>query len=168
MALTSCDECKAEISDQAEACPRCGAKQASAARGRRILFGLIVFAAIALISRCNHQEIAQISPIATPQAPISSAPSIQRAPEVTDHALAVCNSLKNTGATECELSVFSQAIDARINVSAADAGTLCTGIAGLVRKQTTAFNGTAWQIRIFSPFSGDHPLASCSISQSAP
>jgi hypothetical protein len=102
--------------------------------------------------------------VTAPSETNSSASAWQNKPGITDHALAVCRALTNSGATECELTVFSQAIDVRVNVSAADAPILCKGIVELVRKQTTAFSGSEWQIRVFSPFSGDHPLAACSLS----
>ena len=162
MSMTTCGECKAEISSTAETCPRCGARQANAARGRAILFGIILLVVIITIGQCS-------SPNQTTETPNTAAPTVVEPvapaqPEITDHALAVCSALKNSGATECELTVFSQAIDARVNVSASDAAVLCKGITVLVRQQTTAFNGTEWQIRVFSPFSGDHPLATCPLS----
>src|SRR5690606_6533579 len=114
MAMISCRECKAEISSEAEICPRCGARQPNAARGRLILVILILVVAVVAIGRCNKpapQPEARRSPT-----PLATQPS-QREPEITDHALAVCRSLRNAGASECELTVFSQAIDARVNVS---------------------------------------------------
>lgn len=54
MALTPCTECKAEISTDAETCPRCGAKQT----GQTTVFGA-AFAIVALaagLSMCTSQD----------------------------------------------------------------------------------------------------------------
>ena len=63
MAMTTCDECKAEISSTAETCPRCGARQASAARGRVILLGIVLLAIVVAMGKCsNSGQPAESSP----------------------------------------------------------------------------------------------------------
>lgn len=68
MALVSCSECKAEISDQADTCPRCGARQANAARGRAILFGILLLFVIVILGQCRRPE-------SVPPQPITPAPA---------------------------------------------------------------------------------------------
>ena len=69
MAMTSCRECKAEISTKADTCPKCGARQANAGRGRVILFGFIALVAVVTLGRCNKST-------PSPAAPETSTPAI--------------------------------------------------------------------------------------------
>ena len=72
--MTSCKECKAEISTSANMCPRCGARQPSAAKGRLILFGLLALIAVVALGRCNRP----VPPAAPkPSVPTVSAPEAQ-------------------------------------------------------------------------------------------
>lgn len=61
MAMTSCRECKGEISTSADSCPKCGARRPIAAKGRFILFGLFALVALATLGRCNGSVSPRVS-----------------------------------------------------------------------------------------------------------
>jgi hypothetical protein len=73
--MTSCKECKSAISTSADTCPRCGARQPSAARGRIILFGLLALVAAVVLGRCNRSAPHPAAP--QPSVPAASAPEPQ-------------------------------------------------------------------------------------------
>ena len=55
MSLITCDECNAEISDQAKACPNCGAKKKGSWLWLKLLFGVPVgaFVLMLIIGSCS-------------------------------------------------------------------------------------------------------------------
>lgn len=84
-----------------------------------------------------------------------------------DDAYKVCDALRNTRmVSECEVKVRildGNVIDARIDTTGLEAQRICDGIGGLL-KGVTGFT-EPWELRIFSPFSGDHPVATCALPQ---
>jgi len=62
-----------------------------------------------------------------------------------------------------ECDVNGRNIDARIDTTGTEAEKICAG-AGSLLMGVTNFT-EPWQLRIFSPFSGNHPLATCSLPQ---
>jgi len=74
----------------------------------------------------------------------------------------LCALFKNAGVTaECDVKAWGQTVDVRIDTSGPEAQTTCDGVVALAVKNNTHFGD--FQLRIFSPFSGDHPLATCKL-----
>jgi len=83
-----------------------------------------------------------------------------RADAVTN-AFRVCEGFKNSGiASECQVNGWKSTIDVRIDTNGIEAQKMCVGFKAVLAQQNTYFGG-AWTLRIFSPFSGEHPLATC-------
>jgi hypothetical protein len=84
--------------------------------------------------------------------------------DVVAAAYATCKVIQSSGyAPECEVSGWNGTVDAVIDTSSSEARKICAGMVELVAVQTRAFSsaGRIWQLRIFSPYSGDHPVAVC-------
>src|SRR5688500_7848303 len=83
---------------------------------------------------------------------------------VVDDAFTVCEAMKSTGmVSECSVSGFNRTIDVRIDTSGTEARKICDQSSAMITAKSPRFRGE-WELRVFSPFSGDHPLASCRIS----
>ena len=83
--------------------------------------------------------------------------------DVFDDAVRLCTAIEKTGmSTECTTSGYRQAVDVRFNTNAAEAQKICTGLVEVAAKQKLSFAGK-WKLRIFSPYSGDHPIAVCTL-----
>lgn len=81
--------------------------------------------------------------------------------DVIDDAYHLCSALERTGATtECEVNGWNSTVDATIDTNSSQAKQLCGGVAKMMAKQTRTFAGK-WKLRIFSPYSGERPIASC-------
>ena len=86
-----------------------------------------------------------------------------REPTAVDDAFKVCEAMKATGlVSECTVGGLSQMIDVRIDTTGAEARKICAQSSSMITQQSQRFAGN-WELRIFSPFSGDHPLAVCTI-----
>lgn len=76
----------------------------------------------------------------------------------------VCQAIRKAAVvSDCEVNGTEHNIDAWIDTNRTEAGKLCAGV-GRLLKGVTNFS-EPWQLRIFSPFSGDHPLAICPLPQ---
>jgi hypothetical protein len=83
-----------------------------------------------------------------------------RVPDEFDDAAKVCTAFRSTGmVTECSL-IAGRLIDVRMNTTASEAQTICVKTVEAVSQQTKKL-APQWQLRIFSPYSGDHPIAVC-------
>jgi hypothetical protein len=83
-----------------------------------------------------------------------------RAPDEFDDAVKVCTAFQNTGmTTECELGA-GRLIDVRMNTTPSEAQKICVKTVEVVSPYTKKLV-PQWQLRIFSPYSGDHPIAVC-------
>ena len=81
--------------------------------------------------------------------------------DVIGDAYRLCESFENTGvATECDVSVTSRSVDVWIDTTGTEARKMCAGTVQMLAQHTRSFQGR-WRLRIFSPFSGDHPIATC-------
>jgi hypothetical protein len=83
-----------------------------------------------------------------------------------DAAYALCQVFQNTGlAPECEVSGWSGTVDVRLDTNSTEARKICVGTVDMIAQQTDAFAKAprTWQLRILSPYSGDHPLAACDL-----
>lgn len=102
---------------------------------------------------------AAATPVAPPPAP---------SPTTFDVATAFCDLVRNTSsASECKVrsNVFSQStIDVTTNIALRLAWPDCVKTAEQIRAMALAqFRANRWQLRYFSPFSGDRPIATCQI-----
>lgn len=81
------------------------------------------------------------------------------------NAYAICEVLDSTGVTsgKCSVSGWKQSIDISIDTSGSEAMQICHGIVGMINQKGIQFD-RGWQIRIFSPFSGDRTIAYCKLS----
>ena len=78
-------------------------------------------------------------------------------------AFGMCASLKGTGlVTECEVKGYGSTVDVTIDTNGSDARKMCAGISDMMAKQTRSFAGK-WKLRIFSPYSGQRPIAVCTL-----
>jgi hypothetical protein len=81
---------------------------------------------------------------------------------VTDDAYKICAAFDATGlAAGCEVKGGRHTIDAVIDTTGAEARKICAGMVDMVAKQTSSFRGSDWKLRIFSPYSGERPIAVC-------
>jgi hypothetical protein len=88
-------------------------------------------------------------------------------PDEFDDAVKVCDVFRNTGmVTECSLGT-PRLINVRMNTTPSEAQKICVMSVEAVSQQATKLT-SQWQLRIFSPFSGDHPIAVCRFKQTAP
>lgn len=89
--------------------------------------------------------------------------STNRVVDVIDDAHRVCSAMRNTGLTsECDVKGAGRTVDVRIDTTGLEAKKICKGAAEEISKMTKRFKGE-WKLRIFSPYSGDHPLAVCAL-----
>lgn len=83
--------------------------------------------------------------------------------DVFDDAVRLCSAIEKTGmSTECTTSGYHRAVDVRMHTSAAEAQKICGGVVDVAAKQAFNFAGK-WKLRIFSPYSGEHPIAVCTL-----
>ena len=73
----------------------------------------------------------------------------------------LCASLERSGLlTECEVHGWGSTIDIRIDTTSSEARKMCKMISDAGRN--ASFNG-AWKLKILSPYSGDKPIAVCTL-----
>jgi hypothetical protein len=83
-------------------------------------------------------------------------------PNAVDAASAVCAMMENTNlVSECEVQGWGSTVDVTIDTVGPEAIKMCSDTTTLIASQTSLFSGRGWRLRIFSPYSGDRPLASC-------
>ena len=89
-------------------------------------------------------------------APVTSA-------DVIDDAYRLCKSMEGTGlTTQWEVKGWGSTVDVRIDTNGAEARKICAVVADMMAKQTRTFAGK-WKLQIFSPYSGDRPIAVCTL-----
>jgi hypothetical protein len=70
--------------------------------------------------------------------------------------------MEGTGLTiQCKVQGWGSTVDATIDTNTSDARTLCLGVAEQMAKQTAGVFAGKWNLRIFSPYSGETPIAIC-------
>jgi hypothetical protein len=73
----------------------------------------------------------------------------------------LCSAFERTGLiTACDVSAWGSTIDVRIATS--EARKICSGVVDMRAQQTRSFRGK-WKLRIFSPYSGEHAIATCDL-----
>ena len=82
-------------------------------------------------------------------------------------AFGVCAVFEGTGlTTQCEVKSATlstpPSVDVTIDTNGSDARKMCAGVADMMAKQTRSFAGK-WKLRIFSPYSGQRPIAVCTL-----
>jgi len=83
--------------------------------------------------------------------------------DVIDDAYRLCKAMEGTGlTTQCEVKGWGSTVDVRIDTNGAEARKICAGTADMMAKQTRTFAGK-WKLQIFSPYSGDRPIAVCTL-----
>lgn len=108
---------------------------------------------------------AKAPPKATAAAP--PPPAAQpAAPSAYDLAQYVCEAFKKVGASECDVdsNVFTTSyINTTLAIAPHQARVTCNDVAATMRQATNAFTARPWEIRIYSPFSGARPIATCAL-----
>ncbi|HKT31959.1 MAG TPA: zinc ribbon domain-containing protein [Gammaproteobacteria bacterium] len=161
MGLVACNECGHQVSTDAESCPQCGAvlKQKGS---KRSIFGalIVVLIVVGLIAYFSSGGNNGTNTISSGDAQVASA---QNQPDAVDYAYALCTMLKKTGdVTQCKVNIRSDgnSVDATIDTSGADARKICSGVASEMAQKTHTFSDK-WQLRIFSPYGQEGPIAAC-------
>ena len=81
--------------------------------------------------------------------------------EAIDDAFRLCIALENTGLIiECEVNGWGSTVDVRIDTLRSEAKKMCSYIVDMVADYARSID-EEWILRIFSPYSGDYPIARC-------
>ena len=92
-----------------------------------------------------------------------SDPADSERANVFDDAYRVCQALEATGlTTQCFVRRFGRTVDVTIDTSGSEARQICAGTVELIATRTRNFNGE-WKLQVFSPYSGDRPIAACTL-----
>ena len=80
-------------------------------------------------------------------------------------AQTLCIVVDGTGLTSerCSISVRRSSVDVHIDTNSAEARKMCREMVDLMSQQGFRFYA-GWQIRIYSPYSGDHTIATCALN----
>lgn len=161
MAMIACPECKKKVSDTAGSCPNCGfalsaekvaeikaneeRAQKAGAIGCLSIIGVLVVVFYLIGSSSTDTE-----------------PKQEMRTEFDD-AFLLCKAMEGTGlTTECKVQGYDRAVDVTIDTTGAEARKICVGVAAEMTKYTANFSGQ-WKLRIFSPYSGNRPIATCAL-----
>lgn len=83
--------------------------------------------------------------------------------DVIDDSYRLCTTFENTGmSTECEVKGRGSTVDVTIDTNGGEARKICAGVVEMMAEQTRSFAGK-WKLRIYSPYSGDRPIAVCTL-----
>lgn len=162
MSLVTCKECGHQVSTDAEHCPQCGAVLKQKASKQSIFGGLIVVLIVVGLIAYFSSDGNNSTSTASGDAQVASA---QNQPDAVDYAYALCTMLKKTGdVTQCKVNIRlgGNSVDATIDTTSADARKICTGVASEMAQKTHTFAGK-WQLRIFSPYGQEGPIAACTL-----
>lgn len=98
------------------------------------------------------------------QLPPRPAPPVKTA---YDYALFICETFEKSDASDCKVnsSVFSTSyIDMTLpGKTPLQASAGCQQLVSVMRQKTKAFSSKEWKVRMFSPFSGNRPIATCTL-----
>jgi hypothetical protein len=96
--------------------------------------------------------------------PTAAAPAASPVPNSVDSAYSLCAWFDGTKqlTQKCVVSVGDRAMDIAVDVAPSDAKIFCEAFPPIVKRDGLSFNGR-WQLRLFSPFSGNRPIASCDL-----
>lgn len=143
------------ITQQLGGCPN-GAVKAQAADGT----------ALPLPAAPANPAVKQARTAATPptQPTPPATPRQSTQPSAYEYAQVVCKAFEQAGATTCDVNsniLSDSTIETTLATSPASAALTCNEMAAIMRSKTRAFEDKNWKILIFSPFSGNRPIASC-------
>ncbi|WP_417224303.1 SHOCT domain-containing protein [Amphritea sp.] len=81
-----------------------------------------------------------------------------------ESAYKLCHAIEESGLStaECEFSVLTFSVEARMNVSSSTAAKLCIMMSDTMKKNGYNFQ-PGWKLKIYSPFSGDNTIALCNL-----
>ena len=83
------------------------------------------------------------------------------AQQMVEDANRLCSELTATGTTtQCAVKGQGMTVDVRIDTNGPEALKICTGVVESTAMKIGSFRGR-WQLRIFSPFSEERPIATC-------
>jgi hypothetical protein len=83
--------------------------------------------------------------------------------DAVDNAYRLCAAMDKTGlTTECKVSGWGSTVDVRMDTSGAEARKICAGVVDMMAQQKHSF-ASKWKLRIFSPYSSEHPIAVCTL-----
>lgn len=159
MALVKCKACGNQISKNARTCPQCGhpnKKPTSKPAGCLALIVLVVLVwSIAQQSENGPEQ-------ATPGTDATTGNEGSK-PDPVGEAYVICEVMKNTGlTTRCDVRGGGKTVDVRMDTTGGEARKICSGVANQVRDGVGAgLSSKQWKLRIFSPYSGDEPIAVC-------
>lgn len=90
-----------------------------------------------------------------------SVPAFART-DTVGNAYAVCRLIDSTGlgSKPCEVSAWDSAVIATLDMTSAEARSLCIQLANLLYNKNIKFDGR-WTLQIKSPFSGNNSIAFC-------
>lgn len=107
-----------------------------------------------------------------PAQPTAKAPATPRPtpppaqPGAYEYAQLICKAFEQSGATTCEINsniLSDSTIETTLATSPASAAVTCKDVAASMRAKTKVFQDKNWRILIFSPFSGNRPIANCKL-----
>lgn len=83
---------------------------------------------------------------------------------VVDHAYKICAAMEATNLTTgCEVSGWNHSIDVRIDMSGSAARETCGLMVSKMAELAPGQFESKWTLQLFSPYSGDHPVATCTL-----
>lgn len=184
---TECWNCTATMTAEDPVCPRCGQapkddtpppptpkeriKEAVqlAPLWAKIAAGIVLAFILLYLWNPSKGHKTDVEP---PKAEANAAPAAPalpkrdgRTPEMEKTAGQVCLIARHAKSiTDCQITGISQEIDIRAPVYTEEAQPLCDELTNLVRAKTGAFQGTEWNLRIFSTQTKGYALAQCKLS----
>lgn len=82
--------------------------------------------------------------------------------DAVSNAYGVCAAMESTGLiTRCDVKGWGKSVDMRMDTSSSEARKICSGVADMLGKKGPSLRANKWKLRIFSPYSGDEPIAVC-------
>lgn len=143
------------ITQQLGGCPN-GAIKAQAADGTPLPLPKAPTVSAAPVTRAATTS--------SPRPTSTSSPPQTAQPTAHEYAQIICKAFEQAGATTCDINskmLSDSTIEATLATSPASATLTCNEMAAITRSKTRAFEEKNWKILIFSPFSGNRPIASC-------
>lgn len=147
------------ITQQLGDCPR-GAVKAQTADGQPLPIPPPLQAARPEPKTTAHPSSTQ------PASPTRAPAAAPAQPSAYDYAHLICKAFEQSGATTCDVNsnmLSDSTIETTLATSPASAVATCKDVAASMRAKSNAFQGRNWKILIYSPFSGNRPIASCKL-----
>lgn len=149
------------ITQQLGGCPS-GAVKARAADGSEIALPPPASKSPPTQSATAAQPNPAPAPAPTPASPVATQRRTE--PSAYEFAQVICKAFEQVGATTCDINsniLSDSTIETTLAISPGNAALTCKDVAASMRAKTNAFDNKNWKILIFSPFSGNRPIAAC-------